>query len=68
MQELFEKIQPPLAPPLLKHQNPLGQAGFGNGGRTGTRTLNQLIKSQLLYQLSYSALIKGRGASCENLA
>ncbi len=29
---------------------------FGNGGRTRTRTLDPLIKSQLLYQLSYAPI------------
>ena len=28
----------------------------GNGGRTRTRTLDPLIKSQLLYQLSYAPI------------
>ena len=34
------------------------------GGRTGTRTLGPLIKSQLLYQLSYSPENKKFIASC----
>ena len=29
-----------------------------HGGRTRTRTLDPLIKSQLLYQLSYAPLLK----------
>jgi hypothetical protein len=37
-------------------QNPLKHwalAGYENGTQTGTRTQDQLVKSQLLYQLSY---------------
>jgi hypothetical protein len=37
--------------------NPVVGIGDGrNGGRTRTRTLDPLIKSQLLYQLSYAPL------------
>ena len=40
----------------LGTKNPLkhwASAGYGNGTQTGTRTQDQLVKSQLLYQLSY---------------
>src|SRR5271168_1400861 len=33
-----------------------------NGGRTRARTLDPLIKSQLLYQLSYAPIEKGRAS------
>jgi hypothetical protein len=36
-----------------------------NGGRTRTRTLDPLIKSQLLYQLSYAPGLPG---SCKRAA
>ena len=36
-----------------KNKKPL-YAAYIFGGRTGTRTLDPLIKSQLLYQLSYA--------------
>ena len=36
----------------LKTKNPRGAAGY-RGGNTGTRTLDPMIKSHLLYQLSY---------------
>src|SRR5262245_3288222 len=43
-----------------------GQATEKIGGRTRTRTLDPLIKSQLLYQLSYApgpaAVSRGRGS------
>jgi hypothetical protein len=34
-----------------------------NGGRTRTRTLDPLIKSQLLYQLSYAPELPRRGSA-----
>ena len=45
-----------------KTKNPAGTAGY-RGGNTGTRTLDPMIKSHLLYQLSYvpkTELEKGR--------
>ena len=41
---------------------PIGQILDGDGGRTRARTWDPLIKSQLLYQLSYAP---GTGASPE---
>ena len=41
---------------------PIGQVLDGDGGRTRARTWDPLIKSQLLYQLSYAP---GTGASPE---
>ena len=41
---------------FLIRRNPLNYnelRGFENGTQTGTRTQDQLVKSQLLYQLSY---------------
>ena len=41
---------------LQGRENPLKHwalAGYKNGTQTGTRTQDQLVKSQLLYQLSY---------------
>ena len=35
-----------------------GKCDFGNGGYRGSRTPDPLIKSQLLYQLSYVPGIK----------
>ena len=40
--------------PRTKKQPPFGGVIFG--GRAGTRTLDPLIKSQLLYQLSYASI------------
>ena len=37
---------------INKQKNPLKSAGY-RGGDTGTRTLDPMIKSHLLYQLSY---------------
>ena len=38
----------------MASQNYLVNSGLAIGGRTRTRTLDPLIKSQLLYQLSYA--------------
>lgn len=43
-----------LAEPKAQKQKSHPQGGFKNlGGPTGTRTQDQVIKSHLLYQLSY---------------
>ena len=45
---------------FLIRRNPLNYnelRGFENGTQTGTRTQDQLVKSQLLYQLSYLRIV-----------
>jgi hypothetical protein len=56
---------PRLSPRLRTSPSPItpGQIPGENGGRTRTRTLDPLIKSQLLYQLSYAP---ARGAPYSN--
>ncbi len=39
----------------MKNTAKNGGVFFISGGRAGTRTLDPLIKSQLLYQLSYAS-------------
>ena len=45
---------------IISHQT----KAFEYGGPTATRTRDQLIKSQLLYQLSYRSLSKDETKHC----
>ena len=49
------RVEPTGSLPVSPNQNKNRQyVGFNFGGATGTRTLDPMIKSHLLYQLSYS--------------
>jgi hypothetical protein len=47
----------------MDHGGLIGAEGGFDGGRTRARTLDPLIKSQLLYQLSYAPIVLAERAA-----